>query len=258
VDFWKTVGVLLRRWYVAVPVFVVSLGLAGAVFAAVTPQYESTGTIVLTSPTDGANVATNPANAAGPSNPLLEFGGSLVITTQLLTQSLGSPSVIAEIVKEGGSSTFQAGDGGTGGPFVVIVADAPTQQQAEHTVTLALQYAKNELVNRQQSLKAPPSTFIGTQDVVTATPATAKIGGKSRAAGVALVLGLVASLGSAYGIESVLVNRRRRAAARAKAETPSDTPDPARNGHREPVRGNGGADVRWPETEFQSAEPFSD
>lgn len=216
-DFWKTMGVLLRRWYVSVPVFVLSAVLAGGVFFAVPTQYESTGTIVLTPPTDGGIVATNPKQATGPGNPLLGFEGSLTITTQLLIQSLSSPTVQDQIAATGGVGTYQAGDGGTGGPFVVVIADAPTKALAKRTVDLALKYAANELNTRQKTLDAPPSTFIGTQVVVDPTPAETKLGSKVRYGGVALALGLVVSLGAAFAVESVMVGRRRR-----KAELPRD------------------------------------
>jgi hypothetical protein len=211
-DFWKTLGVLLRRWYVGVPVFVVSLLIAGGVYLQTPTQYESTGTIVLTAPTAGAVTALNPAQASGPGNPLLDFQGSLTITTQLLIQSLSSPAVHDQITSEGGSKTYQAGDGQTGGPFVVIIADATSPALAELTVNLALKYAQNELDARQKNLNAPPTTFIGTQSVVSPTTATTKISGQVKAAGIALVAGLVVSLLAAYGIESWSSNRRRKRA----------------------------------------------
>jgi hypothetical protein len=217
-DFWKTMGVLLRRWYVSVPIFVVSLVLGGGVFLVVPTTYESTGTIVLTAPPAGAVTQLNPANATGPGNPLLDFEGSLTITTQLLIQSLSSPTVQNEIAAQGGSSTYQAGDGNTGGPFVVIIADAKSKTLAERTVTLALQYASNELNQRQKALQAPPSTFINTQVVVEATPATTKLSNKLKGGGVALALGLVLSLATAFAVDSAGANRKRR-----KAEQP--TPD---------------------------------
>lgn len=217
-DFWKTLGVLLRRWYVGVPVFVVSLLLGGGVYLQTPTQYESTGTIVLTAPTAGAVTALNPAQASGPGNPLLDFQGSLTITTQLLIQSLSSPAVHDQITSEGGSKTYQAGDGQTGGPFVVIVADANSPALAELTVNLTLKYAQNELDARQKNLNAPPTTFIGTQSVVSPTTANTKISGKVKAGGIALVAGLVVSLLAAYGIESWSSSRRRRRADKPDEE----------------------------------------
>jgi hypothetical protein len=223
-DFWKTMGVLLRRWYVAVPVFVISLGLGAGVFMTVHTQYESTGTIVLTAPTAGAVTSTDPTKAVGPGNPLLDFEGSLTTTSQLLTQSLSSPTVAKQIASQGGVDTYQAGDGLTGGPFIVIIADATSPQAAERTVSLALKYAEDELNTRQKTLNAPTVTYIGTQVVVAPTPATTKIGGKVRAGGVALVAGLVVSLAAAFGLES-MSNKRRRRAEEAELATEDERDD---------------------------------
>lgn len=235
-DFWKTMGVLLRRWYVSVPIFVVSLVLGGGVFLVVPTTYESTGTIVLTAPPAGAVTQVNPANATGPGNPLLDFEGSLTITTQLLIQSLSSPTVQNAIAAEGGSSTFQAGDGNTGGPFVVIIADAKSKAQAERTVTLALQYASNELNQRQKALQAPPSTFINTQVVVEATPAKTKLSNKLKGGGVALALGLIISLAAAFALESRSTNRKRRKEEQAGTDKTIDESDQERTAVTPAVR----------------------
>jgi hypothetical protein len=225
-DFWKTIGVLLRRWKVAVPVFVVALAIGAGVFVKVPTQYVATGTMVLTAPTAGATTSVDPAQATGPGNPLLDFAGSLTITTQLLVQSLSSPSVADQIAGQGGVSTYQAGDGNTGGPFVVIIATANSPQSAELTVNLALKYAQNELDARQKNLNAPPSTFIGTQSVVSPTQATTKISNKVKDGGIALVVGLILSLATAYGVDSWRNGRRRKRAAEDDDEMLIDDVEP--------------------------------
>jgi hypothetical protein len=126
---------------------------------------------------------------------------------------MSSPSVAQQIADQGGVSTYQAGDGNTGGPFVVIVATANSPQEAELTVSLTLKYAQNELDARQKNLNAPPSTYIGTQSVVSPTQATTKISNKVKDGGIALVVGLVLSLATAYGVDSWLAGRRRKRAA---------------------------------------------
>jgi hypothetical protein len=194
-------------------VFFFALVVGGGVFLKVPTQYVSTGTMVLTAPTAGATTAVDPAHATGPGNPLLDFEGSLTITTQLLIQSMSSPSVGQQIAQQGGVDTYQAGDGNTGGPFVVIEATANSPQVAELTVSLALKYAQNELDARQKNLNAPPSTYIGTQSVVSPTQATTKISNKVKDGGIALVVGVILSLATAYGVDSWMSSRRRKRAA---------------------------------------------
>lgn len=209
-DFWNTIGVLLRRWYVALPVLLASLGIAGAVFVVLPTQYESTGTIVLTMPKAGANVTTDKTKQSGLINPLLGFDGSLVITSQLLIQTLNDPAVAKQIADAGGTAGYKTGNGGLDGPFVVVVADGNSRDAAQRTVELAFAHVTKDLTDRQQRIGAPDTTFIVIEPVVPPTAAQAKISGKARYAGAAGALGIAASLCSAFMIESYLQRRRRR------------------------------------------------
>ncbi len=40
-DFWRTVVVLFRRWYITMPAFFATLGLAAAAYSVVPVEYES-------------------------------------------------------------------------------------------------------------------------------------------------------------------------------------------------------------------------
>ncbi|GAA5172754.1 hypothetical protein [Amycolatopsis dongchuanensis] len=220
-DFWATIRVLVRRWYVAVPVFLVALGLAGGVYASVDTQYESTGTIVLTSPAAGARAG------AGPSpekiNPLLAFDGSLTTSAEILIQSLQDPATVKQFEHvDGVKTTYEVGNGQLSGPFVVVVADAAAPQAAEKTVAAVLDLARKQLADRQQALQAPQSTYISADQVINPTPAEAKIGGKVRYAAVALALGLVAGLTAAYGFESFQQHRKRKPRKEKPKERPQE------------------------------------
>lgn len=217
-DFWSTIRVLLRRWYVALPVFVVALGLAGGVYASVATQYESTGTIVLTSPASGAR-ATAGAQSPEKVNPLLAFDGSLTTSAEILIQALQDPATVKQFEHvDGANTTYQVGNGQLSGPFVVVVADATTPAAAEKTVTAVLDLAHKQLADRQQALQAPESTYISADQVINPTPAEAKIGGKVRYAAVALALGLVAGLTAAYGVESFQQRRKTKPRKEKKTE----------------------------------------
>ena len=174
-DFWTTVRVLLRRWQVAIPVFAASLGLAAAVYVSVHTDYESTGTIVLTSPTEGARVpaTNNPAANNAPRdrvNPLLAFDGSLVTSAQIVIQKLQDPAINEELLGEGALTSYEVGDGQLSGPFIMVVSLARSPEEARTTVTRVLDRARAELVQSQEALKAPASTFITPVQVVAPTP----------------------------------------------------------------------------------------
>ncbi|MFD8498212.1 hypothetical protein [Amycolatopsis sp. NPDC059657] len=202
-DFWMTIRVLLKRWYIALPVFAVSLGLAVAVFLSVSPQYESTGTIVLTGPSTGAKVSVGGSQPAEKANPLLVFDGSLTTSAQIVIETLKDPATQKQFETiDGEPAAYEAGNGQLNGPFIVVVATAGSPESAKKLATSVLDLARKELSARQESLQAPESTYIRVGPVVNPDLGKAKIGGKVRYAAVALVLGLVAGLTAAYGFES--------------------------------------------------------
>jgi uncharacterized protein involved in exopolysaccharide biosynthesis len=211
-DFWKTIRVLLRRWRVAVPVFAISLGLAAGVYASVHTDYESTGTILLTSPTDGARVDPSAPGPAGRVNPLLAFDASLNTSATLIIQKLQDPKLQEELLGGNEQIGYEIGNGQLSGPFIVVVALARTPEDATNTVANVLERAKTELRQSQEALKAPAPTFIISTDVVQPTKAEPKTGGKVRFAAVALVLGFIASLASAYAMESFTTTRKKKRA----------------------------------------------
>lgn len=202
-DFWQTMLVLRRRWYAVVGALVVVLGVA-ALMAHVAPRpYESTGTVVLTEPTTGGTMA-------GKINPLFSFDDSLTTTSQLLIQALNDPTVIHGLHADGAGSTFTASDGLLHGPFIVVTADALSPAAAQAAVTSAFAYIDQQLVERQQTLGAPKSSFIVVKDVVAPTPPVLKIGGKSRFGLATVLIALAASLTAAFLAETLSRRRRRR------------------------------------------------
>jgi hypothetical protein len=218
-DFWKTIRVLLRRWRVAVPVFAMSLGLAAAVYVSVDTEYESSGTIVLTFPTDGASVAPDATGPADRVNPLLAFDGSLNTSATIIIQKLQDPLLQEELLAGNKDMGYEIGNGQLTGPFIVVVALAKNPDAAKAVVTKVLERAKVELKTSQEVLKAPASTFITPVDIIAPTNAEAQTGGKMRFGAVALVLGFIASLSSAYAMESFSQSRKKkRSRQRAQQE----------------------------------------
>jgi hypothetical protein len=239
VDFWKTLLVLVRRWYVAVPAMLISLGLAGMAYESIPPKYETTGSVVLLSPSQGASGG---LSRTGPTNPLLSFDGSLETTAQLLTQVLLSPSVQKQLAAEGAGGDYEVGDANLGGPFVNVVATGTSPSEAQRTVVLVLARARQELADREAALSAPRTSYISVSDVVKPTEARLLVGGKIKGAGAALALGLAASLGSAFMIESIVENRRDRRGIpaptrRRKRRTPPLPPiaEPSPNDLTQPI-----------------------
>lgn len=206
-DFSQAMRAAGRRWYVTIPAFVLVLGIAG-LMAVLTPhQYESTGSVVLSEPDPQAAIKDHSIGNEV-ANPLLSFADSLTTSSALLIQSLNSPAAAQQIKAQGGTATYTASDGMLTGPFIVVTADAATPGQVQNTVSLAMSYVRQQLVARQRALGAPTAQYIVVKDVVTPTVAAAKHGGKTRFAGVTLVLAIVVSLCAVFAVETRSKRRR--------------------------------------------------
>ena len=207
-DFSQTMRALARRWYVAVPVFLVAIAVAGLAMIGTPHKYEATGTVVLMEPNPNAAQADHSLGPDAIANPFLNFADSLTTDAQLLIQSLNSPTAEAAVQQQGGLTTFTAGDGALRGPYIVVTADASSPDAVTRTVTLAFDLATKELLQREQALGAPASQYIEVKSVVPPTDAIRLQGGKSRFTLAFGVLALAATLCAVYAVETV--SRRRR------------------------------------------------
>lgn len=228
-DFWKTLLVLLRRWYVAVPVFAITVGLAGAVYLTTPMHYQSTGLLVLTSPSSGPTSVKD--RETGQTNPLLAFDSSLAISASIVIQTINTPVVVKELGADKPEHTFELTGGNEGGPFISVTTESESEPGSRELAVQVLDRVRAELTRYQEELGAAPSTFIGVNQLVAPTEPEPLRGSKLRAAGVALVLGFAASLGAVFGLESYQTRKRRREDGPADDDPDETTPEPV-----EPVR----------------------
>ena len=136
-DFWRTVLVIFRRWYISVPAFFATLVLAGAAYSAVPVQYQSGSVLVLTTPLAGGTQATHEPNPTALTNPLLTFDRSLALTASIVIQQMNSSeSAFALGVVPGGTTEYQVTNGSTNpelletGPFLFVQGTGPTPEAA--------------------------------------------------------------------------------------------------------------------------------
>lgn len=220
-DFWRTILVLLRRWYIALPALMLVFVAAGSVYLSQPVRYTSSSALVLTAPVSGATQRADPKRAVDLTNPLLNFDQGLSATAAILVYVLSTPTVANQLgVGPSGDPSFQVNNGTTNPellvntPFVVITAQSTSPALAKDLVARVTQRARQELVNQQKALKAPPSTYIVLSEVVSPTPPQrTQQGTRLRPAISALAVGLIASVAAAFGAESILdrPGRRRRA-----------------------------------------------
>ena len=252
-DFWRTVLVLFRRWYITVPAFFATLGLSFAAYSVVPLQYQSVSVLVLTTPLSGGTEATHTTSPNSLTNPLLSFDQSLALTASIVIQQMNSLGTAQALgVAPGDTTTYQVTNGSTNpelletGPFLFIQGTASSPQAAQDITRRASAKAAEILANDQtEVISSPASTHIGSQVVVPPTASQPLTGSPARMAAAAGALAGLLSLGAVYGFESMATHRRRRRAERARESEEVDSlrlhspaPEPV---EPEPV----GAFTRW-------------
>lgn len=216
-DFWRTVLVLFRRWYVVLPAFGVTVGLAFGVYSAIPVHYESQAVLVLTTPLTGGSVPTDPDQPPVRVNPLLNFEQGLNTSATVVIQALLKPDLAAQLgVVPDGDTSYEVTNGSINpellitGPFIFVTGESLTPEGAQGIVQRVVQRTRDELINRQELVDAPEQTYITIDEVVEPTKAVEKRGGKARPAMAAVGLGGIASLAAAYAAESFATARRER------------------------------------------------
>jgi hypothetical protein len=225
-DFWKAILGLIRRKYIGLPLLVGSVLIGALAFLLSPSHYLSSSLMVLTTPTSGGTLSQDPSKPTGLTNPLLNFDDGLKTTSAILIQAMNTPEVARELGAEG-TNKLTIGDGagnpdlfGVNGPFVYIEGESASAESARALVQLAQQRVRDELINRQKALGAPPSTYITMVDVVPPSAPEIQRSDQIQLAGVALVLTAIAGLAGAYAAERMLTNRRRRDDAQPAALDP--------------------------------------
>jgi hypothetical protein len=223
VDFWLTVLVLFRRWYITVPAFFMSIGVAGAAYSAVPIEYQSNAVLVLTTPLTGGTETKHSPHAKAITNPMMNFDPSLALSAAIVIQQMNTSETALRLgTTFGDDTTFEVTNGSSNpellqsGPFIFIGGSGPSPEAAQEVATKVAAMAAVVLDERQNELHAPPSTHINLQVVVPPTAGQPLSTSPLRAAAAAGALAAMAGLAAAYGFESLMTHRRRRRAERAR------------------------------------------
>jgi hypothetical protein len=236
-DFWATVVVLFRRWSVTVPAFMLAVGAAAAIYASIPTTYVSNAALVLTIPTSGGEEISKASLRPGLINPLLNFDNGLNMSAVIVVTALETPEEAAKLgVTPTGDPIITVNNGNsnpealTESPFVFISGESKSPELAQQVVVRTVAEANVVLAEHQKQVNAPLATYITMHEVVPPTAPIPQHGRKLRAAAVALCIGLVASLCSAFAAESIGQTRRRRATG------DTATPEELALDDRQPVR----------------------
>ena len=201
-EFWTAILGLLRRWRLMVPLVLGAAALGVATYLILPTHYVASRTLLLTSPSGGATVGTDPTRPIGQSNPLLNFDSSLRTSVGLIVVAIQNEE---DQTGQGKSTAVKVVDGstapqllGANGPFVYIEGNSTASpDDAKNLVNRAAQKVRDSLVTLEKRLGAPESTFITVLDVADQDPA-AQSGTRISRGFMAFLVALLLGIAGAY------------------------------------------------------------
>lgn len=226
-DFWDVTRLIFRRWYVAVPLLLISAGATVYTATVVKPDYSLTSYLVLLPPTETTVPAKGQATpSAAENNPWIQLGLSSL--GQAAVYATQDQTFLDELTAEGHSANFSIAVGYPNpGVTVEVVAGSP-KQASESTQLILTRF--NDNIRSLQSTRG-----VADRDMISITQLDKGVnlkqtGGKVKRAILAVAgLGVLLTAGLTIGFDAALRRRgRKRLAQRlAVAANAPVSPPPA-------------------------------
>lgn len=204
-DLGEILRVMRKRWYVMVPIMVLTAALTGVAYLAVPTTYESTSTISLLSAEQ-----TSVIDKTGNTNPYLTFDSSLVATADFLCRSMSSKETRSELKDQGVTEEFTAALADNAqGPFVTITVVGNDSAKVMSSARILTEFAGRRLRQIQADSGVREVDMVRTTTIVPPQEPEAKVKDK-----LTIVIG-IAGAGTAgafiatFVLEGLALSRRK-------------------------------------------------
>lgn len=217
-DFWEFLRILLRRWYVVVPVLLVAAGLGVTLPERVPPTYTATGTMLVVGPNDGATEVDNPFRAVG-------LGGN----AEALAILAGDKASKSAVESAGLSTAYSVEQVSLNSPTLVVEAEAGSPEAATETVDFLIDEISTRFEALQAGAAVEPPAFLQVQRLSGEAVPAAVYTGRLRTLLLIAVVGVVTAAMAALAVEGWArrsgrrPSRLRRPRRRARRREPRET-----------------------------------
>ncbi|MFY1687612.1 hypothetical protein [Plantactinospora sp. WMMB782] len=215
-DLLDLLKLMFRRWYVSVPIVVVTLGAALAFGLAIQPEYKTEVAILLVPPTTSA--APEPDAAPRPGNPWLRIGENAM--AQAVQISTSAHDARTRIAAAGGDPDYEVGLV-TRSSILTIAVTASSEESARKTVEAVTQLVHDEVAGQQAPYRPNPGEQITTEVLDPGLNILPSRSNVLRAQVVILAIGILLAAVAAVVHDAVA---RRRANARLGVRRDAPTP----------------------------------
>ncbi|MEN3309452.1 MAG: hypothetical protein V7603_5654 [Micromonosporaceae bacterium] len=218
-DFWDLTKLLVRRWYVAVPLLLLTAVGAVGLAATIKPDYIADSYITMVPPNSPATtgvVTRNPWLQSG----LIALGSAAIYSTQ-------DASVVQRMVKDGYSDNFTlAFDGNS--PIIKVEVTATSKAQAKGTVEEVAQLFSQSVKLLQSESNPRDDEYITTRRLDRGDNLKSSTTKLKRAVIAIVGAGLLMSIALTAMFDAILQRRARRRTPLAGDMPPPHRPRPGR------------------------------
>jgi hypothetical protein len=225
VDFWDLTKLLFRRWYIAGPLLLLTLG--GTLLAAqkIEPDYVATSYVQLVPP--AITPKQNDGKTARPRNPWLDLGVSSLGKAALLTVQ---DQKVVEILKKSGFSDDFTLTLDSSLPIVTFEVIGDTEQQASSTAEELITRFDGSVETLQKEYGAVTDQSITTRQLDLGDNVTESTSKVKRALVAIGAIGLLLTVALTIVVDAVI--RRRKAGRPSDDEDTGTDDDAGTNGHQ--------------------------
>jgi hypothetical protein len=205
-DLLAVIGILLRRFYVTVPLLLVTAALAVYAIEAEGPRYRASQEVLLLLPN-------TPSRAGSRTNPYLGIG-PLSATSEVLARVLNEGPVRADLVRDGALHSYSVRNtaGGADPPILVVSAEGAVGADAVRTVHQVTAALQQELERRQLAAGSPARSLITAEVLIPEDTPEQVLGSEARVVGAIALLGAGATVLAGLLVETLAIRRRAKSA----------------------------------------------
>jgi len=239
VDLFDVARSCFRRWYVVLPLLLITAWFAHKSYISVKPVYYSSAVIGIAPPS--MRIDQMELGVPVPRNGLLDVGGAPLIA-QMAAEGLHNPDVVQRVVAAGGQPNYTARMfpvPATSPPLPLIMIEATESQSADatKTVELVIAQADSTLRTLQQLAGVPGDQMVAPFTVSPPSVPAAGMPSRTRSTIAIFVAGAGLSVLIGTVVDVLLMRRKSRAHWRRQGEVdtaagPGPAP-PQRDNHEQ-------------------------
>lgn len=216
-DLWDVVKIMVRRWYLAGPLVLLTIAALAWTGTAVSPNHTSHGHVMLLPPSAEVESAAGEQRTVNP--------WSTESLTGLVVTHLRNQGLHRQLQAEGYRGTWEVGPDTQFRSVIAISVTASTAEQAQATLLRLLDIVDREVSARQGPYDLPETMQITSARLDQGENLETRRGNQARALIVVAGIGGIITIGLTVGVDALLraLDRRRR---RAEASQPVHAVEP--------------------------------